>query len=210
MESLAAILGGALAKIYDDGVDNGLLTDEYQKKFLETLQCFLLGALTFNHFTFSIVAYIFVFITYICDPIQYANPYETSLLIAYPFLILLNIGKYEALTRSDWILIMIVVSCLTTEPIVYKEEVSYIKLIMRALVLCITIGILSFDVGLSNSFLILLKYLSGYLFISVLFQAYSLMPDSIKQELHSLLHKVYTSDLSSEIDNLPSHDKSAL
>ena len=54
MDIFLALLAGSSAKIYDDCVDNKLITNEYHIKMLETLQCFLLGALSINNFTFSI------------------------------------------------------------------------------------------------------------------------------------------------------------
>ena len=32
METIAAIIAGAAAKVYDDGVDDGIITDEIHKK----------------------------------------------------------------------------------------------------------------------------------------------------------------------------------
>ena len=75
MDVLAAVIAGAAAKIYDDGVDSGLITDAYQKKILETLQCFLLGGLSINNFTFTLIMLIINIASHLANKEAFKEPY---------------------------------------------------------------------------------------------------------------------------------------
>ena len=90
MDALAALIAGALAKIYDDGTDMNLIKDPYHIKYLETLHCYLLGAISMNDFTFTIINFIANILNYFANNAANKDPYERSLLVLYPIFILLN------------------------------------------------------------------------------------------------------------------------
>jgi bacterioferritin (cytochrome b1) len=122
MDIFIALLAGSTAKLYDDLVDNKLITNEYHIKMLETLQCFLLGGLSINNFTFSIIASTITICNYIGGKGQYSNPYEFSLIAMYPIFVILSYSKREYLNLYDWLLFLFLCVVLALEPILIKED----------------------------------------------------------------------------------------
>ena len=188
MDVLAAVVAGAAAKIYDDGVDTGLLTDEYQKKILETLQCFLLGVLSINNFTFTLINLIINICTHLTSKEAFKEPYEWSLLSVYPIFLILSFTTLEYLSIFDLFMFISMSATLFIEPLFVKEETSYEKLVMRTIA---SISGILFCYILSpyltrGTYLVFI-YCISYLIISSLFQAYSISSLSTKKDIHDVL-----------------------
>ena len=174
MDICISLLAGSTAKIYDDCIDNKLITDDYHIKMLETLHCFLLGGLSINNFTFSIIASIITICNYIGGKGQYSNPYEFSLITMYPIFIILSYSKREYLNLFDWLLFLYLCVVLALEPILIKEDASPRKLVMRFLYTAFFILTMPFYYKLlSNGIFLTLLYILGYAAISVGFQIYA-------------------------------------
>jgi hypothetical protein len=174
MDIFLALLAGSTAKIYDDCVDNKLITNEYHIKMLETLQCFLLGGLSVNNFTFSIIASTITICNYIGGKGQYSNPYEFSLIAMYPIFIILSYSKREYLNLFDWLLFLYLCAVLASEPMLIKEDSSPRKLVMRFLYTAFFVSTMPFYYKLlSNGVFLTLLYILGYSAISVGFQIYA-------------------------------------
>jgi hypothetical protein len=172
--NIAACIAGAAAKIYDDGVDNNFITDPFHIKILETLQCYLLGALSVNNFTFTVIMIITIFISYIGDKEQYKNPYELSLLTVSPIFLLLSFHTIEYLSISDILLFIYFAIFFFLEPRIIKEEKSPRKFLMR-LCICIQLCIfLYLDLGFSMGINLIVSYYIGYTLLSSIFQGYSI------------------------------------
>ena len=174
MDIFIALLAGSTAKLYDDLVDNKLITNEYHIKMLETLQCFLLGGLSINNFTFSIIASTITICNYIGGKGQYSNPYEFSLIAMYPIFVILSYSKREYLNLYDWLLFLFLCVVLALEPILIKEDSSPRKLVMRFLYTAFFISTMPFYYKLlSNGVFLTLLYILGYAMVSVGFQIYA-------------------------------------
>jgi len=195
MDIFLALLAGSSAKIYDDCVDNKLITNEYHIKMLETLQCFLLGALSINNFTFSITASTITICNYIGGKGQYSNPYEFSLIAIYPIFIILSYSKREYLNLFDWILFLFLCAVLASEPILIKEDSSPRKLVIRLLYTVFFILTMPFYYKLlSNGVFLTLLYILGYVAVSVGFQIYAcshMSFDEFNKELLSDVLKTF-------------------
>lgn len=171
MDIGAALLAGAANKIYDDGIENKLITNPTHKALLETLQCFLLGSISANNFTFSLIMYLTNLINSLSNDHAFNAPYEFSLITLYPIFILLSFHTRTHLNTIDWIWFLGAM-VFGLEPMVIKEEASPRKCIFRAMV-AIFFTIISFlNLGLSRGTYLVMIYLIGYLAISSLFQFY--------------------------------------
>jgi hypothetical protein len=189
MDVLAAVVAGAAAKIYDDSVDTGLLTDEYQKKILETLQCFLLGGLSINNFRFTLIILIINIAHHLTNKEAFKEPYEWSLLSVYPIFLILSFTTREYLPIFDLFIFISMSVTLFIEPLFVKEETSYQKLVMRSI--ASISGILFCYIlapYLTRGTYLLFIYCISYLIISSLFQAYSISSLSTKKDIHDILH----------------------
>jgi hypothetical protein len=174
MDIFIALLAGSTAKLYDDLVDNKLITNEYHKKMLETLQCFLLAALSINNFTFSTISCMLTICNYIADKGQYSNPYDFSLITMYPIFIILSYSKREYLNLYDWLLFLFLCVVLALEPMLIKEDSSPRKLVMRFLYTAFFISTMPFYYKLlSNGVFLTILYILGYAMVSVGFQIYA-------------------------------------
>jgi CDP-diglyceride synthetase len=192
MDIFLALLAGSTAKIYDDCVDNKLITNEYHIKMLETLQCFLLGGLSINNFTFSIIASAITICNYIGGKGQYSNPYEFSLIAMYPIFIILSYSKREYLNLFDWILFLFLCGVLASEPILIKEDSSPRKLVIRFLYTVFFILTMPFYYKLlSNGVFLTLLYILGYVAVSVGFQIYACSHMSFDEFNKQLLSDVF-------------------
>jgi hypothetical protein len=174
MDIFLALLAGSTAKLYDDCVDNKLITNEYHIKMLETLQCFLLGGLSINNFTFSIIASTITICNYIGGKGQYSNPYEFSLITMYPIFVILSYSKREYLNLFDWLLFLYLCVILALEPMLIKEDSSPRKLVMRFLYSAFFVSTMPFYYKLlSNGVFLTILYILGYAMVSVGFQIYA-------------------------------------
>ena len=173
METIAAFIAGATAKIYDDGIDSGNLTDEFQKKIVETLLCFLLGGISINNFMFTVSMIIVSLVNHVVDKEAFKNPYEFSLLAVSPIFLLLSISTRTLPTSTDILLFLFIFSILSLEPIFIKEDVSARKVILRFLLLIIFITCISINLSISQGLFLVILYFSGYMFVSFISQLYS-------------------------------------
>jgi len=182
MDVFLALLAASAAKIYDDCVDNNMITNEYHKKMLETLQCYLLGAISINNFTFSIVMFIIITCNYLGGREAFSNPYEFSLLAMYPIFIILSYSKREYLNVFDLGLFLFLGVFGAIEPMLIKEDSSPRKLIIRCLypVLFMLCMICCYKL-LSNGIFLILLYTLGYVTVSIGFQIYACSHMSIDE-----------------------------
>ena len=171
MEVAVALIAGAAAKLYDDFVDMNIVSNEYYLKMLETLQCFLLGALSINNFTFTIVIIIINILNYIANNDAYNLPYEWSLLTMYPILLLLSFSSRTYLSWFDFYVVVLLLCAMFIEPILVKEDKSPRKFIYRLSsgIICLIIMI---AVPMSSGVLLNVAYLAGYMFVSSMVQGY--------------------------------------
>lgn len=172
METLAAFLAGAAAKIYDDGVDMEMITDDYHKKILESLQCFLLGGLSIHNFTFSVVNLVINLLNHFANKNAFKEPYEFSLLAVYPLFLLLSFGTREYLTKADLMFFFILAATLFLEPMVVKEDKSPRKFVFRLGTFLVFLWFLFLDIKLSSGIYLTIVYAVGYLLLSTIYQGY--------------------------------------
>jgi hypothetical protein len=175
METIVAIIAGAAAKVYDDGIDGGIIKDETHKKILETLQCYLLGALSMNNFTFSLVNLVINLLNHLTNKEAFANPYEFSLLAVYPIFLFLSFGTRDYLTRGDLIIFLILSLSMFFEPLLITEDKSPRKFIIRLFLFLEVCLIAYLDLGLSSGIYLTILYFLGYFFISTLYQGYHVL-----------------------------------
>jgi len=197
-----AIVAGASAKIYDDGVDNHIIKDERHKKILETLQCFLLGALSVNNFTFSLIMLGINFLHNMTSKESYTLPYENSLLTVYPIFLFISFSSREYLTNQDILLCMILLFVAYIEPLIYEEDKSVRKFICRLFYCIVSFLFLYLLHGLSNGIYITFVYVTSYYLISTLYQGYYVLNMSTSSFIDELIEgyiDMYKKFLTSEV-----------
>jgi len=187
MDACMAFVAGAAGKLYDDGVDMKYITNQYHIKILETLQCMLLGAISINSFTFTVVNLIINLLNYISNGAAWSAPYESSLLVVFPIFLLLSIGSREYLTVPDMIVVVYLAAILFFEPFFIKEETSPRKFVFRLLITIIIIFMLLIPIGLSNGIYLTLLYCFGYLVASSIYQGYSISHMSLGDFIDELI-----------------------
>jgi hypothetical protein len=168
---------GIVTKLYDDLTDNSIISDGIVKESLFTILCFLLSAVSYNDFTFSIIMYLMNITAFMGGPEQYENLKEKSLIYGFPILILLSISSIASISFFEVLILFGAILIIFAESIIIKEDVSIRKLIIRS-ILAISIGALigigSFFFSISKSTIKFLFFSVAYLSSSVLFQIYSL------------------------------------
>ena len=168
---------GIVTKLYDDLTDNSIIGDGIVKESLFTILCFLLSAVSYNDFTFSIIMYLMNITAFMGGPEQYENLKEKSLIYGFPILILLSISSIASISFFEVLILFGAILIIFAESIIIKEDVSIRKLIIRS-ILAISIGALigigSFFFSISKSTIKFLFFSVAYLSSSVLFQIYSL------------------------------------
>jgi hypothetical protein len=176
---MEAFLGGFLCKVYDDLNDNHILTPLPQE-ILKGAQWILLTLLSYNDFNFAIFAYIANALNAIVNWNEWNHPYETSLLILYPFLVCISFWSRSYLNVYDIIVILYILLTLLLEPIFFKEEYSTNKFYSRvyALLLSVIAIFVSPYFNISPSLIKFLYYSLGYDLFSSGFQAYLLSKSS--------------------------------
>jgi hypothetical protein len=175
MDYLYAFLGGLTCKIYDDLNDNGMIGGHVQE-LLKGSQWILLTLLSYNDFNFSIFAYIANGLNALVNWKEWNHPYETSLLVLYPFLLFISFWSRSYLNMYDIIVAVYIVMTLLIEPILFKEEYSTTKFYSRVYALVLSFVAICiapyFDI---SPFLVKFLYYSlGYDLFSTGFQAYLL------------------------------------
>lgn len=183
MDYLLPLLSGIVAKIYDDLHDNNLLNNDMLKESLKGSQWILLTLLSYNDFNFSIIAYFANVLTVFSNWKEWDYPYEKSLLILYPFLILLSFPTRKMFSVLEILLMLGIGIGMWIEPYSIDEEYSYRKFIQRiiqTIFSILSLGIvIYFD--LSSAFLKLMLFSIGYNFVSSLFQYYLINKEETKK-----------------------------
>jgi len=182
-----AFVAGAAGKLYDDGVDMKYITNQYHIKILETLQCMLLGAISINSFTFTVINLIINLLNYISNGAAWSAPFESSLLVVFPIFLFLSIGSREYLTVPDMIVAVYLAAILFFEPFFIKEETSPRKFIGRFVGTLIMICISMIPLGLSNGIYFTLLYCIGYGVASSIYQGYSISHMSLGDFIDELI-----------------------
>jgi len=183
MDYLIPILGGITAKLYDDCVDNNIQISETCKECLKGIQWITLTLMAINDFNFSIFFYLIVFLNYLVNQNAYNKPYEFSLLIICPLLLLLNIKllkfdnfKLNSFKFKDILNLLLLISYIiwmVVEPFLFPEEISFKKMIFRSITLIvILIQILLFESILYDLFTKINLYAIGYFLLSIFFHIY--------------------------------------
>lgn len=176
---ILALLSGISAKVYDDLDDNALFTlvfDTYDKLAMESLKMFQIITLTIfslNYYLFYIYFYIANLLNYIGNNEAYSRPYEISLGLVFPFLILfLNYGIYEPLTYADIFICLSFLLGMYAEPLLVQAEISVVKLYSRVglTIYYILLAIIGRYIKISEWVKIVIYYNIGYLAFSSLFQ----------------------------------------
>lgn len=195
METVLAMIGGAAAKIYNDGTNNGILTDEYHKRILETLQCFLLAVISLNNFTFTVVTIVINYLNHLANENAFKAPHENSLLIVYPIFLYLSIASREYLNTRDILSFIYFAILFFFEPLVIKEERSVRKFVLRLSATIFFSYILYTTTGLSNGIYLTFAYGLGYAIMSTLYQGHYLLNKTVDECIDELVegfHEIYT------------------
>jgi hypothetical protein len=173
---MEAFLAGLLAKVYDDLTDNHMINPLGQE-ILKGLQWMLLTLLSYNDFNFAFINYVMNLIHGYFNDEAFSKPYEKSLLILYPILLVISFPTIQAVNIYTWFYIICFIGVMGIEPILIPEEYSYKKLISRIVVsINLFIGIvLSYYFDISPSLIKLVYYSLGYGLFSSGFQAFLLM-----------------------------------
>ena len=179
MDYLYAFLGGLLCKVYDDLNDNGMI-GEHAQEILKGSQWILLTLLSYNDFNFSIFGYIANGLNALVNWNEWNHPYESALLILYPFLVCISFWSRSYLNIYDGIVILYILLTLLIEPILFKEEYSTNKFYSRmyAVVLSLIAICIAPYFNISTSLMKFLYYSLGYDIFSSGFQAYLLSKSS--------------------------------
>ena len=176
MESLISFIAGISNKVYDDIVDNNIEINDTAKESLKGIQWTTLTVLSINDFNFTLLNYIINILNHFGNPDAYKEPYEFSLLLVYPFLLLLNYHTAESLDLINIFVIIPFLIVMYIEPYFITHDLSSMKLISRILIsigLCITL-VLNNHIPFSTSVIKLVIYSLGYAITSSLFQFYML------------------------------------
>jgi drug/metabolite transporter (DMT)-like permease len=168
MEYAFSAIGGVSAKIYDDIVDNNLEVSDTVKEALKGVQWIILALLSIHDFNFTLFFYIINFLNYLNNNEAFSLPYEHSLLYVYPIFLLFNYYTIQAFNYIDIIPILLCLLSGAIESYIFSEDISYKKLISRA-VACIGAIILLF-IGLSKFMNKVIIYGLFYGITSVIFQ----------------------------------------
>ena len=174
MELFLSLLGGASSKVYDDIVDLNWKVTDTTKESLKGLQWMILALLSVRDFNFAIILYGMNLCHHFANENAFKQPYESSLLYLFPFLLLLSFPTSTAFTMSDLLVIVPLIGVMILEPVLIKEDVSFRKMMSR---LALAIGtfmivLIGGKFHVSTSIIKLAMYYFGYCFISFLVQAY--------------------------------------
>ena len=175
---LLAFFSGFVCKLYDDLKDNKTLL-----RFKTDILMEMLKGLHYIGFTivsleeplfycFQVIGNIFHRVN---NKSGYNEPYEKSVFFSFLLLLfVLDFNKIQKLTFNDFMCVIVFVTTLLSEPLIFKTEYSIVKFIYRFFVVIFSSAFtLYFIKGISNSVLCLLFYYLGYLLLSVFIQYYS-------------------------------------
>lgn len=180
---IATCFSGIVIKLYDDLTDNNSFENDYFKNNLHTLSCLLLGASSFNDFTYCLLLFSVNFAQYLSNPESFSKTHEKSILHMYPIFSIMNIISLRGLSIFEIIVLLITSVGSFTEGSLVKEETSVKKLLMRIVVVILfgsIILITTFFNILSRSLLKLFLFFIFYIVTSCGFQFYNLFIKSSK------------------------------
>ena len=183
MDIIISLIGGISAKVYDDIVDTNIQVTDTFKESLKGVQWVTLTLLSVNDFNFTLLFYIINILNYSGNPDANSMPYEYSLLVIFPFLMLLNYNTIKSINIINLLLFIPFMILMFIEPCIITENVSLKKLISRSLIssgLLILI-LLNNYFNLSPSILKIAIYCLGYAITSSLFQYYMLYGSKIEK-----------------------------
>jgi hypothetical protein len=189
-----SFLAGVACKLYDDYVDNPLLTPHANPVFMEYLKGMHYILVTVN----AVQEPMFVAIMYVANlihcyfsPNSYSLPYEKSTLYTGLFFLLLLKSLRVEYTKFDGLFMSVLLFGLAVEPFVMTKDVSLLKMCVRFGIFC---GSLFFTMlSQSRTLQFLYMYGAGYLAVSVAVQAYSLYTVKFN-ELHALYGQLFKSN----------------
>ena len=115
MNTIIPLIGGITAKVYDDIVDTNIKVTDTFKESLKGIQWVTLTLMTINDFNFTFFIYIMTILNYLGNPDGYNMPYEYSLLLVFPFLMLLNYNTIEYINLRSLLILSYLI-------LVYKER----------------------------------------------------------------------------------------
>lgn len=178
MNILIPFLGGISAKLYDDLDDNNFLTNDMFRECLKGSQWIILTLMSYNDFNYTFFNYLINLLNSFGG--HFEQPYETSLLILYPFFLILSFSTRFIPSILDVLYSLCFVSIMAIEPFVITEEYSHRKFAMRVVSLLIMyVGVfVGYHLGVSWNFLKQGIYGVGYALVSCIFQLYMLSQDN--------------------------------
>jgi hypothetical protein len=191
MNTIIPLIGGITAKVYDDIVDTNIKVTDTFKESLKGIQWVTLTLMTINDFNFTLLFYIINVLNHLGNPDAFDMPYEYSLLLVFPFLMLLNYNTIEYINLRSLLLFIPFIITMFIEPCIITENVSLKKLISRSIIssgLIILILLHSYF-NLSPSILKIVIYALGYGITSSLFQYYMLYENKKKDSEESTDNK---------------------
>jgi hypothetical protein len=172
---VCSFMAGLACKLYDDIVDNPLLTPYANPVFMEYLKGMHYILATVNAMQepmFVILLYIFNYIHCFFSPASYMLPYEQSTLYVGLFFFLILKSFRVDFTKFDCLYIAVLLFGHAVEPYIMTNDVSLLKLCVRGGFLCSTLFYAMFSQSRILQFMYM--YGAGYLSVSVAVQAYSI------------------------------------
>lgn len=197
---LVSILAGVFTKLYDDINDNKLLIEYKKNKFLteilKGLTIISITGLSLQYPLYFLSLFLVVIVQYFVDKTgPYKDPYEKSLLVSMLFMFLLfdykklnsnklwkSIPDFSTSRNIIILVIITVISYSIFEGRMMKQEVSYVKLYSRIILIMYCIFVIYILPETFNGIKILCYYLIGYFTVSIIIQYKSL------QKLHQPNH----------------------
>ena len=175
MHTLAAFMAGLFCKLYDDFVDNALLTpysNPVVMEYLKGMHYILVTVLALQQPMFPIVMYVANVLHYFINPSAYSLPYEKSVLYSGLFFFLILKTFRVEVSKLDCMFLLFFLAGHAADPILLTQDVSLFKMCVRFcwLVCCLFYTLVSS----SQLVQICYMYFAGYFGVSVVVQAYSL------------------------------------
>jgi hypothetical protein len=175
MDYIYAFLFGSSLKMYDDLNDNNLIDKlGYINELVKGLPWILGTLLAYNDFNYQLLFIIINLASSLGDKEPYSGGYVTAHKILNPLLLLLSADSIKYFKIIDFVYIFFHTLNMFLESLIFKEESSLRKLIVRSvcsinLLLSILFG---FYFGVSKSIIKILFLSVGYSLVSVCFQIY--------------------------------------
>jgi hypothetical protein len=179
MDYLYAFLAGLLCKVYDDFNDNNMIGGHIQE-VLKGSQWMLMTLLAYNDFNFSVFVMLLGITSSSVDWLEWNKPYETALLLVYPFIFFVNFHTRKYMSLKDAFVVVFISLTIWVESLLFKGvEFSTKKLISRiwGLLSCAFFIFLSPYFGYSNVILKMLYFFLGYGVFSCFFISYGLLQE---------------------------------